>query len=152
MPRNRVLISVLLLSAVSVACIGDKETKVLREGFEAAARRPDELPVMLNKRPPFQYPAAMLAKKVQANVTLRIHINVDGRVVPESTTVAESSKVPELDSAAVRGARDLRFVPAKKRGQPIAVSLNFPVFFRAPGEPPLPGDTILRATPTGLRP
>ena len=146
------LLSLALLSAAPVACIGEKETKVIREGFEAVARRPDELPVMLNKRPPFQYPASMLARKVQANVVLRIHIDVDGKVVPESTTVAESSKHVELDSAAVRGARDLRFVPAKKRGQPISVTLNFPVFFRAPGEPPLPGDTILRATPTGLRP
>lgn len=146
------LLSLALLSAAPVACIGEKETKVIREGFEAVARRPDELPVMLNKRPPFQYPASMLAKKVQANVLLRIHIDVDGKVVPESTTVAESSKHVELDSAAIRGARDLRFVPAKKRGLPIAVTLNFPVFFRAPGEPPLPGDTILRATPTGLRP
>lgn len=134
------------MCSVSLACIGEKETKVLREGFEAAARRPDELPVMLNKRPPFQYPAAMLTKKIQANVILRIHIDVDGKVVPESTTVFESSKHPELDSAAVHGAKDLRFVPAKKRGQPIAVSLQFPVYFRAPGEPPLPGDTILRGS------
>jgi len=142
----------LVLTLVApIACIGEKETKVIREGFEAAARRPDELPVMLNKRPPFQYPAAMLAKKVQANVTLRIHIDVDGKVVPESTTVVESSKHVEMDSAAVRGARELRFVPAKKRGQPISVSLIFPVFFRAPGERPLPGDTILRASQPGPR-
>lgn len=140
------------MCTATTACIGDKETKVLREGFEAAARRPDELPVMLNKRPPFQYPAAMLAKKVQANVMLRIHVDVDGKVVPESTTVAESSKFPELDSAAVHGAKELRFVPAKKRGQPISVSLQFPVYFRAPGEPPLPGDTILRGSQPGPRP
>jgi TonB family protein len=150
MPRRNQLPCLVLTCGALIACIGDKETKVLREGFEAAARRPDELPVMLNKRPPFQYPAAMLAKKIQANVILRIHIDVDGKVVPESTTVFESSKHPELDSAAVHGAKNLRFVPAKKRGQPIAVSLQFPVYFRAPGEPPLPGDTILRGS--GPRP
>lgn len=135
--------------AGTAACIGEKETKVIKETFEAIERRPDSLPLMLNKRPPFQYPAAMLSRKVQANVTLRIHIDSSGRVVPESTTIAESSKVPELDSAAMRGSRDLRFAPAKKRGQPIGVSLLFPVYFRAPGEAPLPGDTILR--PTGPR-
>lgn len=149
---RRTLRRCLVLSLVApIACIGEKETKVIREGFEAAARRPDELPVMLNKRPPFLYPAAMLAKKVQANVTLRIHIDIDGKVVPESTTVVESSRHVELDSAAVRGARELRFVPAKRRGQPISVSLLFPVFFRAPGEPPLPGDTILRPSQPGPR-
>ena len=141
----------LLTLAAPLACIGEKEQKVIREGFEAVARRPDELPMMLNKRPPFQYPPTLLAKKIQANVTLRIHIDVDGKVVPESTTVAESSKHPELDSAAVRGSRELRFVPAKKHGQPISVSLLFPVFFRAPGEPPLPGDSVLRASPPGPR-
>lgn len=151
MLRSDVRRYLLLTLVAPIACIGEKETKVIREGFEAAARRPDELPVMLNRRPPFQYPAAMLTKKVQANVTLRIHIDVDGKVVPESTTVVESSKHIELDSAAIRGARELRFVPAKKRGQPISVSLLFPVYFRAPGEPPLPGDTILRATPSGPR-
>lgn len=126
------------------ACIGEKEQQVIRETFEAVERRPDSLPLMLNKRPPFQYPAALLPRKVQANVTLRIHIDSSGRVVAESTTVFESSKVPELDSAAVRGSRELRFLPAKKRGNPISVSLLFPVYFRAPGEAPLPGDTVLR--------
>jgi len=126
------------------ACIGEKETKVIKETFEAIERRPDSLPLMLNRRPPFQYPAALLSKKVQGNVTLRIHVDSTGRVVPESTTVFESSQIPELDSAALRGARELRFAPAKKREQPISVSLLFPVFFRAPGEAPLPGDTILR--------
>lgn len=146
MPRLTFRRCLLLIIGAPVACIGEKEQKVIREGFEAVARRPDELPVMLNKRPPFQYPATLLAKKVQANVTLRIHIDIDGKVVPESTTVEESSKHIELDSAAVRGARELRFVPAKKHGQPISVSLLFPVFFRAPGEAPLPGDSVLRGT------
>ena len=126
------------------ACIGEKETEVIKETIEAIEKRPDSLPLMINKRPPFQYPAALLAKKIQANVTLRIHIDSTGRVVPESTTIAQSSNVPEFDSAAVRGSRDLRFAPAKKRGRPVSVSLLFPVFFRAPGEAPLPGDTILR--------
>jgi TonB family protein len=131
----------------SAACVGEKEKKVIKETFEAIERRPDSLPLMLNKRPPFQYPASLLTKKVQANVTLRIHIDSAGKVVPESTTIFESSKVAELDSAAVRGARDLRFAPAKRRNAPIAVSVLFPVFFRAPGEAPLPGDTILRRGP-----
>ena len=139
----------LLTILLTAACIGEKETKVIKETFDAVERRPDSLPLMLNKRPPFQYPAALLARKVQANVTLRIHIDSTGKVVPESTTVFESSRSPELDSAALRGAKDLRFLPAKKRGHPVPVSLLFPVYFRAPGEPPLPGDTILRpAGPT----
>ncbi len=67
-----------------------------------------------------------------------------GRVVPESTSVRESSGYPALDSAAVRGAADARFTPAKKGARPMAVSILLPVYFRHPDMPPLPGDTILQ--------
>ena len=106
--------------------------------------RPDELPVMLNKEPPFRYPAALYAQKVQGNVTLRIFIDRDGRVRPESTRVEESSGYVSLDSAAVTGSQELRFVPAKQNGEPMAVSILFPVYFRHPEAAPLPGDTVLK--------
>jgi TonB family protein len=107
-------------------------------------RLPDELPVMLNREPPFQYPAALFAQKIQGNVTLRIFIDRHGRVRPESTRVEASSGYASLDSSAVTGTHDLRFRPAKLNGQPMAVSILFPVFFRHPGASPLPGDTVLR--------
>jgi TonB family protein len=107
-------------------------------------RRPDELPVMLNKPSPFRYPATLFAQKVQGNVTLRIFIDRDGRVRPESTRVKESSGYTSLDSSAVTGSQDLRFEPAKLNGEPMAVSILFPVFFRHPEAKPLPGDTVLK--------
>jgi protein TonB len=107
-------------------------------------RRPDELPVMLNREPPFRYPAPLYAQRVQGNVTLRIFIDRAGRVRPESTRVEESSGYTSLDSSAVTGSQDLRFVPAKLNGEPIAVSILFPVFFRHPEATPLPGDTVLK--------
>jgi TonB family protein len=107
-------------------------------------RRPDELPVMLNREPPFRYPAPLFAQKVQGNVTLRIFIDRDGRVRPESTRVEESSGYTSLDSSAVTGSQDLRFLPAKLNGEPMAVSILFPVFFRHPEARPLPGDTVLK--------
>jgi TonB family protein len=107
-------------------------------------RRPDELPVMLNKEPPFRYPAPLYAQKVQGNVTLRIFIDRDGRVRPESTRVKESSGYASLDSSAVTGSQDLRFRPAKLSGEPMPVSILFPVFFRHPEAAPLPGDTVLK--------
>jgi TonB family protein len=110
----------------------------------AGRRRPDELPVMLNREPPFRYPALLYAQKVQGNVTLRIFIDRDGRVRPESTRVEESSGYASLDSSAVTGSPDLRFVPAKLNGEPMAVSILFPVFFRHPEASPLPGDTVLK--------
>ena len=99
---------------------------------------------MLNNEPPFRYPTPLYAQKVQGNVTLRIFIDRDGRVRPESTRVMESSGYTSLDSSAVTGSQELRFTPARVNGEPMAVSILFPVFFRHPEASPLPGDTVLR--------
>jgi protein TonB len=104
---------------------------------------------MLNKELPFRYPPSLYSQKVQANVTLRVFIDKEGAIVAESTHVAESSGFPPLDSAAVRGSTELRFIPAKTRGQAVPVSILFPVYFRHPEAPPLPGDTILKKTVSG---
>ena len=98
---------------------------------------------------PFRYPAALYARKVQGNVTLRLFIDRDGRVIADSTRVEEPSGTPELDTAAMRGATDLRFAPATLHGDPVSVSILFPVYFRHPEARPLPGDTILKAGKTG---
>jgi protein TonB len=107
------------------------------------APRPDSLPMMLNKEPPFRYPQELYAQKVQGNVKLRLFIDLEGRTVPESTTINESSGVAALDSAALAGAKELTFSPARRRGTPMAVSIIYPVFFRHPEGAPLPGDTVL---------
>ena len=126
------------------ACVGDADTKKFAEAFTGSGARPDELPVMLNKALPFRYPQAMYARKIQGNTTLRIFIDADGRIHPDSTSVVESSGQPSLDSAAVVGSRELRFVPAKRAGTAEAISILFPVYWRHPDAAPLPGDTILR--------
>jgi len=99
---------------------------------------------MINKELPFRYPPALYSKKIQGNVTLRIFIDAQGRVAEDSTRVVETSSYAALDSAAVKGSRELRFVPARRRGDAIPVSILFPVYFRHPDAPALPGDTILR--------
>jgi hypothetical protein len=55
----------------------------------------------------------------------------------------ESSGYASFDSAAIRGSQELQFVPAKTKGEPQPVTILFPVYFRFPGAPPLPGDTVL---------
>ena len=142
MSMKDVLAAALLLGFVILAGCGKGEES--DQPFSGVGARPDVLPVMLNKELPFRYPASLYAKKVQANVTLRVFIDKEGQVVDESTHVAESSTIPSLDSAAVRGSSELRFIPAKTRGEAVPVSILFPVYFRHPGAPPLPGDTILK--------
>jgi TonB family protein len=105
-------------------------------------------PVMLNKELPFRYPPALYAQKVQGNVTLRIFIDRDGQIVADSTRVAETSGFNALDSAAMKGSRDLRFEPAKTAGLPVPVSILLPVFFRHPDAPPLAGDSVIKRDST----
>jgi TonB family protein len=114
-----------------------------RSGLVPGSTRPDEPPALVNGELPFRYPPALYARKVQGNVTLRLFIDRDGRTRADSTRVEESSGFESLDSAAVRGSQELRFVPAKLHGEPMPVSVLFPVYFRHPEATPLPGDTVL---------
>ncbi|HMA19264.1 MAG TPA: energy transducer TonB [Gemmatimonadaceae bacterium] len=143
------LLAVMVSGFFLVACQQDGQQG---EAFSGVGPRPDVLPVMLNKELPFRYPPSLYSKKVQANVTLRVYIDKEGAIVSESTHVAESSGYPSMDSAAVKGSNDLRFIPAKTRGEPVPVSILFPVYFRHPEAPPLPGDTILKKATTGAQP
>lgn len=144
---TRGIATLLLVGTAMIGCVDNDQAQKMVQTFQASSVRPDELPRILNKELPFRYPAALYARKVQGNVTLRLFIDKDGRVHPESTQVLESSGYASFDSAAIRGSEELRFVPAKLRGEPMAVTTLFPVYFRYPGAAPLPGDTILKQKP-----
>jgi TonB family protein len=135
----------LLAATMSMwACVDKEQSQKLVKSFEAGPQHPDEAPKMLNKELPFHYPQALFAKKLQGNVTLRLYIDRDGHVHSDSTQVVESSGYAAFDSAAIRGSQELQFVPAKTKGEPVPVTILFPVYFRFPGAAPLPGDTILK--------
>jgi TonB family protein len=138
----------LCLLAALAACPSPDSTKKAIDALAEAGAPPDELPVMLNRELPFRYPDALYSAKVQANVVLRIFIDSTGAVWPESTRVVQTSAHPELDSAAVRGVPQLRFLPAKRGGKPVGVSIKLPVFFRYAGGPAVPGDSILKPKAT----
>ena len=148
MQRLPRLLTPLLIAVLASGCVTNDDTKKMAEVFAGSGGRPDELPVVLNDTLPFRYPPALYAQRVQGNTTLRIFIDANGHVVPDSTSVAEPSGQPSLDSAAVVASRALRFVPAKKGGQGMAISILFPVYWRHPLAPPLPGDTILQRNRT----
>lgn len=136
----------LLLMALcaTVACADHETSQRVAQAFQAGAPTPDEVPRMLNTDLPFRYPAALYARKVQGNVTLRLHIDRDGQVSADSTRIEETSGYAALDSAAVKGSQELHFIPAKLRGEPMPVTILFPVYFRHPDAHALPGDTILK--------
>ena len=148
--RPRIYLLASLLSAFALGCMDKESVQQMQQTF--GAQRPDELPVMVNKEPPFRYPASLYSQRVQGNVTLRLFIDRDGKVLHDSTRVEESSGYPSLDSAAVKGSHELSFVPAKRHGEPMPVSILFPVYFRHPEAAALPGDTILQRQPPAARP
>jgi protein TonB len=141
----RLVSSCILLTILVTGCNKGNESGM---SFQTVGRQPDVAPVMLNKELPFRYPPALYAQKVQGNVTLRIYIDSNGAIVADSTRVAETSGFNALDSAAMKGSRDLKFEPAKTRGQPVPVSILLPVYFRHPDAPPLAGDTIIKRDST----
>ena len=143
MPKRVVFIALAAMTMGVAGCIAKEDAKKMIEALQSSLV-PDSLPVMRNAELPFKYPPDLYARKVQGNVTLRIHIDTAGHVHPESTSVVESSGYPSLDSAAVIGARVLEFKPAYAKGAPLAISVLFPVYFRHPEAAPLPGDTVLK--------
>ena len=131
--------SLLLASAVfAAACSPDARGDSTLPGDAAMplVERGDEPPVALNAVSPVGYPAALARERIDGVVLLRLFADSTGRVVADSTRIAESSGYPALDSAALAGASELRFSPALRRGSPVATAFLQPVHFRHPSEQP----------------
>jgi TonB family protein len=92
----------------------------------------DQPPVAINPVSPVEYPVPLLEQGIEGRVLLRMFADTHGTLVPDSVRVAESSGYPALDSAALVGARSLRYSPALRRGRPIAGAFLQPVHFRSP--------------------
>jgi TonB family protein len=142
-------IGLCLVGSVS-ACVTKDDARKLVEALQASQQssRPDVAPVMIS-RDPVRYPPSLYARRAQGNVMLRIFIDSTGTVHPESTRVDQVSGEAAFDSAAIAGVRSLRFTPAKRKGQAVAVWVLFPVFFRHPQGAPIPGDSVLHRAPPG---
>lgn len=98
----------------------------------ADVERGFELPVATNAESPVFYPVDLFEQEIEGSVVLRLFITEEGTIVPESTEVAETSGLPQLDSAAVAGVEGLTFVPARRNGTPVATLFLQPVHFRHP--------------------
>ncbi len=122
------------LAAASLACGGSAPSPPRDpQGDQAAPPPESEAPVALNADAPIAYPAALFEQNIEGEVVLRLFADSTGRLMPESTRVAESSNYPALDSAALAGSTKLRFAPAKLHGVPIATWFLQPVEFHHPG-------------------
>jgi TonB family protein len=124
--------SILLLAFALTACRGGSKQSDGQTN-QAAPPPESEAPVALNPDVPIAYPPALFDQKVEGDVTLRLFADSTGKLIPESTRVAEPSGYPALDSAAVAGSATLRFAPGKRHGVAVATAFLQPVEFRQVG-------------------
>lgn len=130
------------LCAVMMAC--GKSAPPADQAETATTTPPDqEPPVAVNPDSPIQYPPRLYDQKVEGDVVLRLYVDSVGRLVPESSRVAESSGYPALDSAALSGARRLHFAPARRRGGAVATAFLQPIEFRHPAA----GAAVIKGRP-----
>lgn len=87
-----------------------------------------EEPTPLYGEVPVQYPLDLWDAGVEGETLLRVRVTEVGEV--DSVEVPRGSGYPALDSAAVRGARELRYTPARVNGRRISVWAKVPVHFR----------------------
>jgi len=134
-----------LVACVLTACRGGSQ----QSGSQPSQAAPpeSEAPVALNPDMPIAYPPAQFDRKVEGDVTLRLFVDSTGKLIPESTRVAEPSGYAALDSAALAGSAALRFAPAKRHGVAVATAFLQPVEFRQVGTTRT-GTATLPQTPT----
>lgn len=86
-----------------------------------------ESPQPLFDEVPVQYPLELWDQGVEGQTLLRVRITEEGTV--DSVEVRRSSGQAAFDSAAVRGARSLRFEPARRGEDAVRVWAQVPVQF-----------------------
>lgn len=110
---TRVGLCLVAMSAALLACERGEETV--------------EQPVPMPDPTPIRYPVALWDKKVEGETEVLIRVNELGDV--DSALVAQSSGYPEFDSAAVSGARKLRFTPGRRGERRAAMWTRLPIRF-----------------------
>jgi TonB family protein len=88
------------------------------------------MPTLLNERLPFEYPQEAWSNRVGGETVLRIRISKAGAV--DSVSIEQTSGNHSLDSAAVAGARELRYSPARQGERPVPVWATLPVRYPMP--------------------
>jgi TonB family protein len=103
-----------------------------------------EQPAPLYGEMPIDYPLRLWDQGMEGQTLLRVRVTDTGGV--DSVEVVESSGHPAFDSAAVDGARDLRFKPARRDGKRIEVWAKVPVHFSRRPRPDTMG--VVRPVPS----
>ena len=106
----------------SVAVLG-----VVLACASCASDAPLELPVPMDQESPFRYPESLWDEGVEGQAVVMVLVGAEGTV--DSVYLRQTSGWEEMDSAAVRGARVLRFEPGRRGTDPVDVWVRLPVRF-----------------------
>jgi TonB family protein len=99
-----------------------------------ASEQPFKAPVPLITTSPFEYPVELWDQGIAGETVLLVRVTADGSV--DSAYVYKSSGHPQFDSAAVAGARKLRFAPAQRGDKRVESWARLPVRFSKEGAQP----------------
>ena len=110
-PSVSLVLCALLAGSIS-ACSADQEI---------------ENPSPLSASVPIDYPLDLWDQGIEGSSILKVRVTDLGDV--DSVVLMESSGYPAFDSSAVRGARTLRFSPARQGDKRIEVWAHVPVHF-----------------------
>jgi TonB family protein len=131
--------AILILPLLILACRSPQDgTAALPSSARPVVERGDEPPVAINAVSPVVYPAPLAQQGIQGTVLLRLVADSTGKLVADSTRIAESSGYPALDSAALSAAPRLQFAPALRKGAPVPGAFIQPVHFRNSGGQDIP--------------
>ena len=98
-----------------------------------------EQPAPLYGQAPIAYPLELWDQDLEGETLLRVRVSDTGTV--DEVEVAESSGIAAFDSAAVNGAWELRFTPARRGDKRIEVWAEVPIHFSKRPRP----DTVPRS-------
>jgi TonB family protein len=111
---------------VGMACASNPQPAAAPPVAQSDAEAFDTAPVLETYVEP-DYPEYAKRNHIEGTVTLELVVSAKGRV--ESVRVLESSD-RMFDEPAVKAAREFRFKPALKGGEPVRSVVTVPVHFR----------------------
>lgn len=103
-------------------------TRVATAPAAPTAVEPPQVAAAYLDNPKPAYPAIARRRRLEGTVLLEVLVSAEGR--PIDLRLAESSGSAILDDAALGAVRGWRFVPAKRRDQPVEAQLRVPIRFR----------------------
>jgi TonB family protein len=114
-PMGRLMLAVMVVAVTACA----EEEVVVQE------------PELIEHDSPFRYPVDLWDEGTEGETIVMVRVTPTGGV--DSVYVAESSGYAAFDSAAVSGARELRFVPGRRDDRRVAMWARVPVRFQTAG-------------------